>query len=57
LQCFKKVDDSYMCSGCGFPMCNEDCANGPLHHDECNFFRVRTERIEKRAREMRELDR
>lgn len=35
LQCFKKVDESYLCPGCNFPMCNSDCANGPLHKDEC----------------------
>ena len=38
LQCLRKVDGSYKCSGCGFPMCNEKCERGPLHQEECNFF-------------------
>jgi hypothetical protein len=41
LQCFKKVDDSFLCSGCKFPMCDEACAKGPLHRDECKFFQER----------------
>lgn len=38
LQCLRKVDGSYKCSGCGFPMCNVKCERGPLHQEECNFF-------------------
>ena len=38
LQCLKKVDGSYLCSGCQFPMCNSDCELSPLHRDECHFF-------------------
>ena len=38
LQCLKKVDGSYLCSGCKFPMCNSDCELSPLHRDECHFF-------------------
>ena len=25
LQCFRKVDGSYACTNCGFPMCNPRC--------------------------------
>ena len=38
LQCLRKVDGSYKCSGCGFPMCHEKCEKGPLHQEECKFF-------------------
>ena len=38
LQCFRKVDGSYTCTGCGFPMCNEKCERGQLHLEECQFF-------------------
>ena len=38
LQCFRKVDGSYTCTGCGFPMCNSKCESGYLHREECQFF-------------------
>ena len=38
LQCFRKVDGGYKCTGCGFPMCNAKCESGPLHREECQFF-------------------
>ena len=38
LQCFRKVDGSYKCTACGFPMCNSKCQNGYLHREECQFF-------------------
>ena len=38
LQCFKKVDGSFCCPGCRFPMCDERCAGGARHADECDFF-------------------
>ena len=38
LQCLRKVDGSYKCSGCGFPMCNVKCEGGHLHQEECKFF-------------------
>ena len=38
LQCLKKVDGSYLCSGCQFPMCNAECEKSPFHQDECLFF-------------------
>ena len=38
LQCFRKVDGSYKCTGCGFPMCNAKCERGYLHREECQFF-------------------
>ena len=41
LQCFRKVDGNYTCTGCGFPMCNSKCEGGLLHREECNFFKER----------------
>ena len=38
LQCFRKVDGSYKCTACGFPMCNSKCQDGYLHREECQFF-------------------
>ena len=38
LQCFRKIDGGYICTGCGFPMCNAKCETGPLHREECLFF-------------------
>ena len=38
LQCFRKIDGGYKCTGCGFPMCNAKCESGHLHREECQFF-------------------
>ena len=38
LQCYKKVSGKYKCKGCGFPMCNVECARGDLHRIECQVF-------------------
>ncbi|XP_023334833.1 uncharacterized protein LOC111706243 [Eurytemora carolleeae] len=38
LQCFKKIDGSYVCPRCKYPVCNLDCSKGNLHEQECNFF-------------------
>jgi hypothetical protein len=38
LQCFKKVDGSYLCPRCNFPMCDAECATGKMHRQECDFF-------------------
>ena len=35
LQCGRKVDGSYRCRKCGFPMCDISCANGDVHRVEC----------------------
>lgn len=35
LQCFKKVDGTYRCRRCQFPMCGDVCASGRLHETEC----------------------
>ncbi len=42
LQCFKKVDESFLCPGCNFPMCDAVCANGVLHKDECKYDKKKT---------------
>ncbi len=37
LGCFSRVDGSYSCSGCGWPMCGAECeAEGRLHKAECD---------------------
>ena len=41
LQCLRKVDGTYTCTGCGFPMCNSKCERGLLHRDECQFFQTK----------------
>ena len=38
LQCFRKVDGTYKCTRCGFPMCSPKCEGGALHREECQFF-------------------
>ena len=41
LQCFRFLDPSscFICS-CGFPMCNIQCSQGPLHQPECQVYRA-----------------
>ena len=38
LQCARRVDGSYRCRKCGFPMCDLTCANGDLHRVECQVL-------------------
>ena len=38
LQCARRVDGSYRCRKCGFPMCDRTCANGELHRIECSVL-------------------
>jgi hypothetical protein len=38
LQYPRRVDGSYRCSQCGFPMCNKECEAGALHAYECRVF-------------------
>ncbi|OXA58556.1 SET domain-containing protein SmydA-8 isoform X2 [Folsomia candida] len=39
LGCHQRVDCSYHCSKCGFPVCNESCENNPNHSEnECPIF-------------------
>ena len=38
LQCARRVDGSYRCRKCGFPMCDLTCANGELHRIECRVL-------------------
>ena len=35
LTCYRPVDGSYMCSNCGFPMCDADCQSSDSHEPEC----------------------
>jgi hypothetical protein len=41
LQCFKLIspDTRLDCSGCGFPVCDEECMRGSFHREECLIFR------------------
>ena len=39
LDCMRKVDGSYLCPECNFPLCGEMCAYGGEHADrECKVF-------------------
>ena len=38
LNCLKKVDGEYLCSGCQFPMCSAVCEKSAYHQDECKFL-------------------
>ena len=38
LQCFCLVDGSYICPGCGLPMCGDQCSRGEWHKGECRIF-------------------
>ena len=45
LQCYKLVSLEYECEGCGFPMCDEQCAAGDNHAQECQIFRKARVRV------------
>ena len=32
---FQEVEEGVVCSDCGWPICNEECAAGPNHQIEC----------------------
>ena len=34
----RRVTASYLCTGCGFPLCSLACQQGPLHQEECRVF-------------------
>ena len=40
LQCFRilQPDHQYTCSGCGYPMCGDQCSKGSYHKEECMVF-------------------
>lgn len=47
LDCMKKVDGSYHCPNCNFPVCSEMCAYGEEHATkECRVFSKVEPRIE-----------
>ena len=48
LQCLKKVDGKYTCSGCQFPMCNVVCEKSAFHQDECKFFQDKDHTLKRR---------
>ncbi|XP_023331827.1 protein msta [Eurytemora carolleeae] len=35
LGCLAEIDTSYVCSGCGYPMCDEECSSSAYHTQEC----------------------
>jgi len=41
LACYKPVNGSYICSRCGWPMCNEACSTSPNHKPECEMTLAR----------------
>ena len=38
LQCCAKVDGSYLCPHCNYPMCDQACSEGAHHAVECGLF-------------------
>ena len=38
LSCLAAIDTSYLCSGCGYPFCDEECAAEPAHSLECKVL-------------------
>ena len=38
LACYRRVDGSYLCTKCGWPMCDENCEISDHHADECELF-------------------
>ena len=38
LACFRLLSGDYHCPGCNFPMCGQDCADDPVHREECELF-------------------
>ena len=47
LQCYKFVSATdYWCDGCGYPMCDEECARGATHAQECAVFRSAGARVD-----------
>ena len=38
LECFAKVDGSFTCPRCQFPLCGEQCVGKRLHKAECEIF-------------------
>jgi coenzyme F420-reducing hydrogenase gamma subunit len=45
LQCLKKSNGDYACTGCQFPMCNAVCEKRDLHRDECSFFQEKDPKL------------
>jgi len=38
LECFGKVDGSFLCPKCQFPLCGTKCVGKNMHKDECEIF-------------------
>ena len=38
LSCYRRVDGSYLCVNCGWPLCDQNCQVGPDHQEECQFL-------------------
>lgn len=38
LGCHRKIDGSYLCPNCRWPLCRPSCARSPLHQAECAVF-------------------
>ena len=39
LSCYRRVDGSYLCDHCGWPLCGQQCQNGNNdHRAECQFL-------------------
>merc|ERR1712117_992729 len=38
LTCLAAIDTSYLCTKCGYPMCDAECATDPVHTRECSVL-------------------
>ena len=41
--CPRKVNGSYICAGCGWPLCGDKCRDTKAHQRECMFFQVNSQ--------------
>ena len=40
LGCLGRVDGSFLCAGCGCPLCSDDCAGMSAHKAECELLAI-----------------
>ena len=45
LQCLKKVDGSFVCEHCRWPVCDPKCQSGKTHARECQILAGATQKV------------
>ena len=50
LQCLKPLEKplGFRCPGCQWPMCNEKCARGRMHEEECPIIAKGVHKVRKK---------